>query len=737
MKNLFKKMMLVAVAAMAFTACSQDVNEVNNVEKVTRYEFTANIADDTRSGFAEETSTNENGKVYHSEWSGDETLFLVPDVGESTTASISAEGKFSVELSSNASQVYIYSPASSWSDYGSYCMANVPAEQTSGVNSVDPKAHIVSGYAKVDANGNQTIPVTLSHAVAYGKMTVNDVVFAIDHVVVDLKDSYYNSNRELSYTIKANGVNNTFWFATEPIDVAEFTVTAYDAEGNAVAKTVNVAGAGKTMSFQYGRVGTFSVSGLKEAAEPEEPKALVFNRAEVTANSGDAYAYFYTANGDKLQLNPYFVFVDNTWPIGTHVISANYGCVYPGLGQGYSVFNDVDIEGGEIVVSVKNNKYYIEFNNFVDGNGNILIKEAIFEGEISGLQVPDTRTPLATPSVTATAEGNIITLSWDAVTGAESYYVFCASSSSISPITTTETTVTIKAAYSTAYEFMVTAQAADADPDFKSSEAKTIKVSTEKDPNVFADYVLEYVTVNSNYFEFNRDWHNGQASTKISLRIYMHADDKGSNFINPGQYTCLGQGATTPSSAGKVNFRYCTDTWAYYYSTANTSATLDVSIENGEYVIIATIDGKAWGYKGLPNGWIIPEGGDSGDEGGSGNEGGSGEGDSTDPEQPLDSVTINSVDFSNPKSPSFNDGLLTFEMYYTGWSMDGTYNLTTNTENSYINRSIYNVKVNGQPATTVSGAVKVTYGNDYYVVYTFDNVVINGITFTGSAKKYY
>ena len=624
MKNLFKKMMLVAVAAMAFTACSQDVNEVNNVEKVTRYEFTANIADDTRSGFAEETSTNENGKVYHSEWSGDETLFLVPDVGESTTASISAEGKFSVELSSNASQVYIYSPASSWSDNGSYCMANVPAEQTSGVNSVDPKAHIVSGYAMVDANGNQTIPVTLSHAVAYGKMTVNGVVFAIDHVVVDLKGSYIGSARELSYTVKANGVDNTFWFATEPIDVAEFTVTAYDAEGKAVTKTVNVADAGKTMSFNYGRVGTFSVSGLEEAAEPSVP---VFTSAYVYdygSGYNDYYLIFEDAVLGELVLNPYYL-TNNDWTIsaGVYGFAGDGGYFYEGQ---YSTYNDIYLFGGTVEVAVVDGEYVFTFSNLKNGDGNIVLEKATYTGIPDGLAVPDMRTALATPNVTSSVDGKMITLSWDAVEGAESYKVFCATTSAIAEVNTTETTVTIEAPeYSKEYEFMVTAQAADADPDFKSSEAKTIKVSTEKDPNVFADYVLEYVTVNSNYFEFNRDWHNGQASTKTSLRIYMHADDKGSNFINPGQYTCLGQGATTPSSAGKVNFRYCTDTWAYYYSTANTSATLDVSIENGEYVIIATIDGKAWGYKGLPVGWIVPSEGGSGNEGGSGEEGGSGD----------------------------------------------------------------------------------------------------------------
>lgn len=395
MKNLFKNLMLVAVAAMAFTACSQDVNEVNNVERTVRYEFTANFADDTRSGFAEETSTNDIGKtVYHSEWFGNETLFLVPNVGESTTAPISAEGKFSVDLSSNATQINIYSPASSWSDYGSYCLANVPAEQTSGVNSVDPKAHIVSGYAMVDANGNQIIPVTLSHAVAYGKMTVNGVDFDIDHVVVDLKGSFSGYARELSYTINAANVeNNTFWFATEPIDVAEFTVTAYD-EDNAVTKTIDVAALeNKTLSFNCGRVSTFSVSGL-EVVEPEVPGGgedyddtgiPAYHTSDCSSAQGqDRYVWFYT-NDDSLaplRINFWNVFDESTNVIrpGTYTEGGN------GLYTGYSTYGGKALKNLTVTVSYVVEGYRVVFENLVDkSTGELLFEKVVFVGHIEGL----------------------------------------------------------------------------------------------------------------------------------------------------------------------------------------------------------------------------------------------------------------------------------------------------------------------------------------------------------------
>lgn len=586
MKNLFKKMMLVAVAAMAFTACSQDVNEVNKVEKVTRYEFTANIADDTRSGFAEETSTNENGKVYHSEWSGDETLFLIPDVGESTTTSISAEGKFSVELSSNARQVNIYSPASSWSDYGSYCMANVPAEQTSGVNSVDPKAHIVSGYAMVDANGNQTIPVTLSHAVAYGKMTVNDVVFAIDHVVVDLKGSYYNNNRELSYTIKANGVNNTFWFATEPIDVAEFTVTAYDAEGNAVAKTVDVAEAGKTMSFNYGRVGTFSVSGLEVPAEKYDSTYAYVYEGAVEYND---VSYMFVADDNRgVRIDFVGVIDDKTIPVGTYTFSTSYG-MYPNWCFYYP---DVDgwgttkLKYGQAVVSVEDGQYKIVFVNLADANGNVVVEKFTFKGELPGLDIPDPRTKLATPEVTYDVNEMVVSLSWNAIEGVEYYSVEC-DSDAIANFTTTETSATITLSEYGVYGFSVAAKVADNNENYKSSDAATVKVVV-KDPNVWADYEMTSVAVSGNFVTMTDANDN-------RVTVYFNSADRIGNAIKLGNYSYVY--SETPGVGQFAVYVVAYDD-VYKWSYQIGSGSMSVEEQNGQYKILITVDGVRFGYIG-------------------------------------------------------------------------------------------------------------------------------------------
>ena len=239
MKNLFKKLMLVAVAAMAFTACSQDVNEVNNVEKVTRYEFTANIADDTRSGFA---GKNEDGDAYVSEWhEGDQVKVFIDNYGTVTTG-IDTKGNFEFELT-NAPETFfmtVCAPADAWTGVYGW---TVPTEQTPLANSVDPKAHILRSTENLIVS-NGVASVQMSHFASYGKMTVNGVDFKINKVEVSF-------NGGTTYTINATNVqNNTFWFAiSENLTVSEFTVTAYGEGDSVVTKTVSMEGKEKPLAF--------------------------------------------------------------------------------------------------------------------------------------------------------------------------------------------------------------------------------------------------------------------------------------------------------------------------------------------------------------------------------------------------------------------------------------------------------------------------------------------------------
>ena len=255
MKNLFKNLMLVAVAAMAFAACSQDVNEVNKVEKKTVISGVLNIEnDDTRSGFVDK---NEAGNAYVSEWDGGEYIRLYFSGGSSKCVEIDAEGNFEVEYIGDYSgtTVTICSPDDSWNSVDNY---TIPATQTPRANSVDPAAHILKSDATNIVNGS--VDATMKHAVAYGKMTIN-----IPDVKVAKVELTINSYTK--YTLDgANVVDNVFWFAAAEFTVNELIVKAYGANDKVYQKTItNPTHPEKgPMTFSKGRVSTFSVSNLEE-----------------------------------------------------------------------------------------------------------------------------------------------------------------------------------------------------------------------------------------------------------------------------------------------------------------------------------------------------------------------------------------------------------------------------------------------------------------------------------------
>ena len=583
MKNLFKNLMLVAVAAMAFTACTETGEEVNAVSNVTRYEFTANIADDTRSGFAEK---EEGATAYKSEWFGNETLKLfVTDYNAynvETTAPINAEGKFDLELENAPESFFmtVVSPAESWaSEY----TATIPAVQTPLANSVDPKAHLLQAQALPVNNG--VADINMQHMAAYGKMTVNGVAFAIDHVVVDLKGTFYGYDREYSYTINATHVENyTFWFATEPIDVAEFTVTAYDAEGNSVTKTVDVAEAGKTMSFNYGRVGTFSVSGLEKAAEKFDSTS-----AYVYQNYGDTdkEIMFVAEDGRGLRIDFYNVYENNCIVPGTYTFSGS-GYMYPNWCFYYANVENYytsKLDGGQAVVSVEDGQYKIVFTNMALG-GTVYVEQFTFKGEISGLDVPDPRAKLATPELTYTNEDKVVALSWNAIEGVEYYSVEC-DSEAIENFTTTETSATITLpAYGT-YSFSVAAKVADNNEKYRSSDAATVKVVV-KDPNAWADYELTYVSMSGNFVTMTDEYDN-------RVTFFMNAADRIGNGIKLGDYTFAA--SETPAVGTFATYIVAYDgTWKYAYQIG--SGSMNVAAENGQYKILITIDGVRFGFVG-------------------------------------------------------------------------------------------------------------------------------------------
>lgn len=269
MKNLFKNLMLVAVAAMAFTACTETNEEVNAVAKKTVITGVAVIdTDDTRSGF-----THKEGDAYKSAWDGTELIKVFGDNGEEKVVEIDADGKFTAEFDQAPNYITVCSPAEAWT--GQYS-CSIATEQTPRANSVDPAVHVLQSQSTKVVDGSASILVSPQNA-CYGKMTIDVADAEIEQVKLDLKGlKYHSSEGSLSYTLNATHTqDNTFWFAIEvPMTVQEFTVTAYCAGDKTLTKTVIIP-EGRDLKFEWGHVSTFSVSNLtEEVANVFEPTYL-------------------------------------------------------------------------------------------------------------------------------------------------------------------------------------------------------------------------------------------------------------------------------------------------------------------------------------------------------------------------------------------------------------------------------------------------------------------------------
>ena len=290
MKNLFKSLMLVAVAAMALSACTEENNEVAAVAKKTIIEMTASLNADSRSGFMEK---EDGSTTYKSEWHEGDKI-LVVDSGNTDNyaiVDISKDGKFRAELEGDVTSIEVYSPAEAWEGKVGSIEATIPAVQSPTDYSVDPKAHILRSAPTAVSDGN----VMMGHAFAYGKMTVvAPEEFVIDHVDVAFKGERFGYDFEHNLTLNATNVtDNVFMFSTYPMQVTEFTVTAYDTNGTTCTKSVDLIELETYFAFKYDTVVPFGVT--LEADNNEDNEDNVNDDDYITLSSGkyigDYYGY--------------------------------------------------------------------------------------------------------------------------------------------------------------------------------------------------------------------------------------------------------------------------------------------------------------------------------------------------------------------------------------------------------------------------------------------------------------
>ena len=478
--------MLVAVAAMAFTACQNEPEViVNNGAESTTIAFNATFAD-TRSQFGEKVE----GEGYPSTWTGNEeaifthTTYCYQDGAKYVSNTESgAEAHFVVEYNSeyyevapaaNATIVAV-TPSSAWKalPVGTTDWEHtytIPTQQTPSENSVDEAAHILKATVdKYDASG--LVNLTFEHQVAYGKLSLQNYDGAdVTSVVLDIDGT--------KYVINTSAMEN-IWFACEPATVQNMTVSVNATEG-AFTKQI-VTDGNPTLAFNKGRVSTFTVDfyGITtgEVIDTFNPTYLYNSLVWDSANNR------FKLTGDGV--NEWRIYLNEAdRPDNNSIIAGTYtGCGNTAPTQGKfgaeirssGIYASQFSSASTLDVTFADNVYTIVLTHNGSTYG--------YKGMPDGWSAPGkVKTALATPEVTAeVVDDKNVNVTWNEIAYAANYTVSV--NGVVKEAANTTRSYTIEGTYSTEYTITVVANPAADSEDYKVSAVGSATVTTNADPN--------------------------------------------------------------------------------------------------------------------------------------------------------------------------------------------------------------------------------------------------------------
>ena len=488
--------MLVAVAAMAFVGCEQDI-EVNATTEKTAVRVIAGL-DETRSGFGDKI----NG-AYDQVWNGGEVLsyhhynyngYFTDNSNVTLPEGESKKAEFDIQLTGVGNAIYpngvirIASPASSATAVQGGFTIKVPTEQTPLANSVDPAAHILTSVVEYYDGVPSTIEAQFEHAVAYGKMTLNNLPEGnYDYVTISLDNRTYKL-----YT--TNVQNNVFWFGCEAVKPAEVKVSVVnETENVAYTKTLDLT---KATNFEFvtGRLGSFSVEmeGVKPTTPEDDSLNIDIDKLYDTVVWDSSNNRFKFTGASVNEWRVYLNYADrtnNTMAVGTYTgcgsnnpSQGTFGAeirsdgIYASSVGSTSTLTVDYIKGNFVIVMTYNNTTY----------GYIGMPEGwVAPGGGEEPEEPTELTALDTPEVTATASetDNSITVSWSEVANAVGYKVTFNNGNPETVTATTFTKTYTGLDWGTKYDVEVVAVAATDSEEYKDSEAGKDSATTIANPN--------------------------------------------------------------------------------------------------------------------------------------------------------------------------------------------------------------------------------------------------------------
>ena len=521
--------MLVAVAAMAFVACSQEGNEVNVLSKGGKtFEFVAEF-NDTRAHFEEKKDG-----IYPIVWDKNEEFIFAANVLDSSNAPSNVTiNPSEVTFAEDTNKVYLTYTLHSWissitpnstikvfnfndmtSAYNDGAFTGTYATQTPTATSVDPNFIALVAKYQVDDNGNPELSSHFEHITAYGQITVNGIEEELKKVVLTIDDYTYNLNVE--------GLENkVYYFACAPdADVDNFTIRVTTVDDNVYEREYELAD--NKLSFTAGRINEFSVKNLVQL---------------------DKY-YFaarYQSYTQRIQLGIYENASDNTLatfevnqpsdvailPEGTYSLANDtlFNCWH------YVGWYSYDMSAATMTVEHLTEGYHIIVTYTYDGveytyecNGTVRAQDEYFLN-------PGDPMPIATPTVTVSVENDYdIVLTWDPVDGAKDYTVSWNYGESSE--TVTEPTFTLTGEPFTSYEFSVVANASSEEDENSHAGKASVTLGISKDENGDADFDFVYdsfESLGSNNYKFY------QSSNTEHYMLLSFANDITS--LEAGSYT--------------------------------------------------------------------------------------------------------------------------------------------------------------------------------------------------------
>lgn len=369
---------------------------------------------------------------------------------------------------------------------------------------------------------------------------------------------WYNNYEDITINMggrTATG-NDVVWFVTVPTNLSGTSLTVtVTTDKNIYEKEIDLTG--KELRFDRADVARFSVAGLTKTEKPKAYKLLTdasqLTSGDVmvicTKNSASQSATLLgtEADGSAIKFSSSMTVLDGPEiaevPEDARVFTVESGVKEGTLSfkaaDGY-LYGNYDSENWTSKLWVKDtkdaeaswtlslsstsaatlynethgrylNNYYGSKFNFAGTQGTYYYYIYYIDGTSEEPGQPDTPevTPLATPSVTATATGNTVTATWNAVEGAKDYTVTLDGQSQT--VTATSATFT-ELEYETEYTVSVVANPADETVN-TTSEAGTATATTEADPNAGAESQTITIT-------FPADFPDGAASGSSVGTIY-------------------------------------------------------------------------------------------------------------------------------------------------------------------------------------------------------------------------